>query len=133
MMSGPVILDTNHISFAVRGIGAVRKRLQTHRRGTVALTSVVLAELEYSTLCHPHPEQWDAAWRKLIKDWPVLSFHRDEAAEHAQIRHELRVKPIGERDLLIAAIARCHGLPVATANEEFSRVRGLRVQNWSKQ
>ena len=39
---------------------------------------------------------------------------------------------IGANDLLIASIARAHNLTVATGNEaEFSRVPGLRVENWT--
>jgi len=38
---------------------------------------------------------------------------------------------IGPNDLLIAAHARAAGLTVVTGNEqEFSRVPGLRVENW---
>lgn len=40
-------------------------------------------------------------------------------------------RPIGERDLLIASIARSRGLTVLTRNlSEFGRVPGLRAEDW---
>jgi len=62
---------------------------------------------------------------------PVLSFSKQEAAEHARLREALRNRPIGERDLLIAAIAVSNGFGVVTRNVgEFKRVRGLKVEGW---
>lgn len=54
-------------------------------------------------------------------------------AEYANIRVELEAsgKPIRPNDLLIAAHARSLGTTIVTANaNEFSRVRGLNVENW---
>lgn len=57
-----------------------------------------------------------------------------EAAEHyADIRSlpQKQGNPIGPNDLVIAATARVHGLPLATRNSaEFSRVPLLRVESW---
>lgn len=51
---------------------------------------------------------------------------------HGVLRHQLRHQPIGERDLLIAAIARTLGLTLVTANrKEFDRVPALAVEDWS--
>lgn len=126
-------LDTNHISLAVRGDERVIGHLaKTHRR-ELSITSVTLAELEYSTRNHPHPEAWDRHWRRLIAGWPVLAFTRSEAIEHARLRFELRAHPIGERDLLIAAIAHANGMTLVTHNTgEFRRVKGLKVEDWAR-
>src|SRR5574341_758759 len=59
-------------------------------------------------------------------------YDRDAAEQHARIRHHLRHRPIGERDLLIAAIALAHDLTLVTHNAaEFSRVPRLRVEDWA--
>jgi tRNA(fMet)-specific endonuclease VapC len=43
-----------------------------------------------------------------------------------------RGNPIGANDLLIAAHARSLGLTLVTNNtREFSRVQGLKVENWA--
>jgi tRNA(fMet)-specific endonuclease VapC len=54
--------------------------------------------------------------------------------EYARIRDELerKGKAIGGNDLMIAAIALTHNLAVVTHNgEEYHRVPGLRVEDWS--
>jgi tRNA(fMet)-specific endonuclease VapC len=64
----------------------------------------------------------------------VLPFEREAAEVYAEIRLRLERagRPIGERDLLIAAIARFHRLTVVTRNlGEFTRVPGLPAEDWS--
>jgi len=64
---------------------------------------------------------------------PSLPFDDACAAEYGMLRADLasRGTPIGSNDLMIAAIARVHDLVVTTNNvDEFSRVVGLRVEDW---
>jgi tRNA(fMet)-specific endonuclease VapC len=71
--------------------------------------------------------------RTLLAQFPSLPFD-DAAAEHAaEIRTALGTEgmPIGPHDVLIAAIARAHGVTLVTHNRvEFSRVRGLMIEDW---
>jgi tRNA(fMet)-specific endonuclease VapC len=63
----------------------------------------------------------------------VLPFDVPADTEYANIRVELEAlgQPIGPNDLLVAAHARSLGTAIVTANAtEFSRVRGLTVENW---
>ena len=64
----------------------------------------------------------------------VLDFPERAAEHYADIRADLksRGKLIGANDLLIAAHARGLGLTLITNNiREFSRVRGLQLENWT--
>jgi tRNA(fMet)-specific endonuclease VapC len=64
----------------------------------------------------------------------VLPFDDNAAAHAAEIRGSLerRGQPIGSYDTLIAGHARSRGIIVVTGNiSEFSRVEGLRVEDWS--
>ena len=63
----------------------------------------------------------------------MLSYGRDAATHTGQIRAELAATgtPIGPYDQMIAGHARSLGLIVVTNNvKEFTRVEGLRVDNW---
>ena len=65
----------------------------------------------------------------------VVSFTFDDqcAERYGFIRHDLEQRRcvIGPLDLQIAAIALVHGLTVVTGNvREFSRIHGLKVENW---
>ena len=62
-----------------------------------------------------------------------LSFDDRCAEEYGQIRADLTAqgKMIGPNDLLIAAVARTFDATLVTHNvREFSRVVGLRVEDW---
>jgi tRNA(fMet)-specific endonuclease VapC len=62
---------------------------------------------------------------------PVLPFDLQVAREHARLDAQLRAlgQQIGANDLLIAATALSHDMPVLTENlRDFERVPGLVVQ-----
>jgi len=126
------VLDTNVVIHSLRGEPTVRRQLSHHRPTTLHITSVTIAELEFGSLKSPAPDHHRRRWREAIRHYSHLPFDETAALHHAHHRLALRHQPIGERDLLIAAIALTHGLSVVTSNlSEFKRVRGLRVVDWS--
>lgn len=63
----------------------------------------------------------------------VLEFDKEDARQAGEIRAALSTMgmPIGPYDVLIAGQARARDLALVTHNVgEFSRVNGLRVENW---
>jgi tRNA(fMet)-specific endonuclease VapC len=79
------------------------------------------------------------ARRKLVinalKKVTSLPFDDDCADRYGVIRHDLETRRcvIGPLDLQIAAIALVHDLTVVTGNvKEFSRIHGLKVENWGE-
>lgn len=127
------LLDTNVLIHAVRGRPpGVRGQLQQQSPDDVAVSSITIAELWYGAEKSSSPARRREAWKSVIEPFQVLAFDRDAAEQHARIRHHLRHRPIGERDLLIAAIALAHDLTLVTHNAaEFSRVPRLRVEDWA--
>lgn len=62
-------------------------------------------------------------------------FDEDDAREAGAVRAalELAGTPIGAYDVLLAGQARRHGAVLVTSNtDEFNRVSGLEVQDWSR-
>ena len=129
------LLDTNVLIHAARNRPrSVAARLKAASPDDLAVSSVSIAELWYGAGKSPQPERKRAAWARFLEPFEVLSFDRAAGVEHARLRYALRHRPIGERDLLIAAIALVNGLAVVTSNvAEFNRVPGLRVEDWSRQ
>ena len=127
------LLDTNVLIHAVRGrLPGVRTHLQQQSPDDVAVSSITIAELWYGAEKSSSPARRREAWKSVIEPFQVLAFDRDAAEQHARIRHHLRHRPIGERDLLIAPIALAHDLTLVTHNAaEFSRVPRLRVEDWA--
>jgi tRNA(fMet)-specific endonuclease VapC len=114
---------------------AVTIRLHQEVSGDVLLCAVVLAELHYGALRSgpKHRTANLALLAKLRKQYLSLPFDDSAGEDCAEIRHHLAGigQPIGPNDMMIAAIARVNGLTLVTHNTtEFSRVPGLRVEDW---
>ena len=134
MVSLRYLLDTNTV------IEALRRRDDTLRRRFVendtqmAVSTVTVAELAYGSERSSDPARNRRAVDGLIGRLVVLDLDMPAAEHSGQIRAQLAAKgtPIGPYDLLIAGQARAHGLIVVTNNvREFSRVDGLRVEDWT--
>jgi len=129
------LLDTNAcIAYLTGRSSRLAARIRSVSPRDLVLCSVVKAELLHgarkSARVEANLERLNAYFAPLAS----LPFD-DLAAEHyGVIRAELeqRGTPVGPNDLMIAAIARAHGLTLVTANlEEFGRVPALRIEDWS--
>jgi tRNA(fMet)-specific endonuclease VapC len=127
------LLDTNIVSDLVRNPqGKVAKHVRTIGEKHVCTSIIVAAELRYGADKKGSPRlssQLDAVLGAL----EVLPFEAPADTTYGLLRSRLekRGTPIGGNDLLIAAQAVALGCVIVTDNErEFSRVEGLRVQNW---
>ena len=128
------MLDTNIISDLVRNPqGKAAKRIRKVGETSICTSIVVAAELRYG--CR---KSGSARLLKIVEDVlgeiDVLPLDVPADGEYGAIRAELEAagNPIGGNDMLIAAHARATGAIVVTANtDEFTRVRGLKVENWS--
>lgn len=126
------LLDTTVLIEAQRGRPErVRARMLAMAPEDLAVSTITLAELWYGCQRSPDPERKRVLWSRFLEPFDVLSFDREAAERHGELRYHLRHEPIGERDLLIASIAVANGLGVVTANRrEFARVPDLTVENW---
>ncbi len=128
------LVDTNALIHAVRGRPPrVREELRRRPPSAIAVSAITIAELWYGAEKHSNASAKRAAWDRVVEPYEVLAFDRAAAEHHARLRYALRHAPIGERDLLIAAIAIAKGLIVVTQNTgEFGRVPDLVVEDWTK-
>lgn len=129
------LLDTNAWIVYFKGRQTpVRARLEETPRQQITTCSVVWAELLHGARKYENPaERRDRVERVLD---PLESFDFDlAAARHYAIARDTLEKAglsIGLNDLMIAAIALTHDLTVVTNNtDEFNRIPGLRVEDWS--
>lgn len=126
-------LDTNTVVHAIRGVGRVKQRLLATPRNEVAIPSLAIYELEVGTTESVTPSKRRVELDVLTSSIRILPFALREAKLAARLRLELEARgtPIGPMDVLIAATALAHGATLVTHNtREFSRVRGLRVEDW---
>ena len=109
-------------------------RIQTSVPSELRISVMTEHELRYGIACNPNLRLRPVLERMLTMLQKVM-VDSDIAATAALVRADLRKQgqPIGPYDLLIAATALTHHLTVVTHNtREFSRVAGLRLEDWQQ-
>jgi tRNA(fMet)-specific endonuclease VapC len=127
------MLDTDTVSYALRGHGRVAAVLEQHRPSEISISSLTLAELRFGAE-NRRSKKLHQAIDAFATGVSVVSFDASAAASFAPIAVALRQRgePIGSFDTLIAAHALSLGLILVTNNSEhFGRVPGLRTENWA--
>lgn len=127
------LLDTDSVSYALRGHGDVGAKLREHRPSEIGISAITLAELRYGADRRGSKRLHDLIDR-FTDSIEVLPFDGDAAAEYGRIGATLadRGTPIGEFDVLIAAHAIASRRTLVSNNaKHFSRVPGLVVENWT--
>jgi tRNA(fMet)-specific endonuclease VapC len=124
--------DTNAVSAYLRGDNPRLVQKMQDSFGELCLSVIVLAEREFGVT-----KGTNAFARlklaELAQTVPVEPFNRDDCTHYAAIRHDLEARGlgIGPMDTLIAAQGLRLGATIVTRNvKEFSRVAGLKVENW---
>lgn len=127
------LLDTNTCIYAMKRWSAVIGRMQALSPDDVSISAVTLAELWFGARKSSRPERTRESVDTFLRPIAVLPFDRAAAEAYSEVRWTLerRGRPIGERDLMISAIARAGSLTVVTHNvREFRRVPNLNVEDW---
>ncbi len=128
------MLDTNIVIYTIKNKPEHVREAFIRHDGQMCISSVTLMELIYgaeksSRVAHNLRAVEGFAARLSLMDYDEIA-----AAHTGQLRAELAKKgrPIGPYDQMIAGHARALGLVLVTNNlKEFSRVSGLRLENWA--
>ena len=127
------LLDTNTLIYFFKQQGFVAAHLQQVQASQIVLPSVVLFEIEYGVLRSTKPEVQQRGMDAALAAYRVMPLDAKSAKFAARVKYALEVAgtPIGHGDQLIAGIALANDLTLITRNtREFSRVPGLRLENW---
>jgi tRNA(fMet)-specific endonuclease VapC len=127
------LLDTNIVIAALKGHGEIRRRLESEELSAIRLSAIVLGELEFGAEKSAYGERNRARLSALAGRLVLVGVDHGTTRHYGQIRAllERQGTPIGANDMWIAAQALAIGATLVTDNvREFSRVPGLRVENW---
>ena len=125
------LLDTNAIIKILNSDPPVIRRLNQHPSRDIAISSIVMYELFFGAYKGRHTERTLGFIDDL--EFEIADFDVEDARIAGEIRATLNAAgtPNGPYDLLIAGLALARDLTVITHNtREFSRVKGLRFDDW---
>ena len=127
------LLDTNIISHLIRfPTGPILDRLESILPATACTSVVVSAEIHFG-LKKKASDRLIQQAEKILSVIDILPLESPVDEHYGDIRSYLNQlgQPIGWNDLFIAAHARTLDLVLVTDNiREFSRIPGLKVENW---
>jgi len=132
------MLDTDTCIFLMRGESpALAVKVQAVPLQQQVMSVVTFAELTYGVQASApvKRKQNQAVLDGLALHLAVLDWPQEAAQHYAEIRVDLKRRgaQLGAADLMIAAHARAMGAIVVTNNvKDFGRVKGLKVENWTK-
>lgn len=128
-----ILLDTNICIYIINARPPeVLARFHAYRLGEIGISSVVAAELAYG-VAKSGSARNRSALEMFLAPLEVLSFDDRAVWVYGDLRAELERlgQPIGAMDTMIAAHALAVDAVLVTNNtREFSRVSGLRLENW---
>ena len=128
------LLDTNACIRMLNGSSTdLVRRFRSHSPADLRVSAVSRAELLFGARRSQRVTENLTLLSRFFA--PLLSLPFDDACaeQYGILRASLAAvgRPIGPNDLLIAATALAHGLTLVTHNvREFSRVPGLKIENW---
>lgn len=126
------MLDTDTLSYAIRGEGQAAERVLSRVPTDLCLSVIALGELRHGAML-VDSKKFHRFLDAFTRAVPIMKFDEACVVEFARIATELTKagKRIGDFDMLIAAHAVALDLTLVTTNtKHFSRVRGLRLENW---
>jgi len=130
------LLDTNLcIALIRRTSEGAERRLVAQAVTDVAISALTVAELEYGVARSRQPRLDADRLERFLQPLQIVGFDDGAAAAYGPARAALEKEGvmIGPIDMLLAAQALSLGVTLVTNNtQEFRRVKGLKVQDWTR-
>ncbi len=129
------LLDTNTVSYIIKGNRPrVRERLLRVPMAEVGISVITEAELLFGLARRPEATKLRTVVEEFLLRVEVLPWDSAAAQQYARIRATLedRGEPMGNLVLMIAAHALASGLVLVSSDAVFRRVKGLKIEDWSR-
>jgi tRNA(fMet)-specific endonuclease VapC len=129
------LLDTNTVSYIIKGNRPrVRQRLLRVAMADVGISVITEAELLFGLDRRPEATKLRTVVEEFLLRVEVLSWNSEAAQQYSKIRAALESggEPMGNLDLMIAAQALASDLVLVSSDAVFRRVKGLKIEDWSR-
>jgi tRNA(fMet)-specific endonuclease VapC len=136
-----IVLDTDILTLAMGAHARVLQRIQAAPEipvtSIVSRIEVLRGRFEF-VLKAANADQllkaqkWLEVSERDLAQYSIVPFNAVAAAESDRLRKDKKLRKIGRKDLLIAAIALANHATLVTRNfRDFRQVPGLRLENWA--
>ncbi len=129
------LIDTDTCIYTLKQNRTVLEHLLAQSREDVAVSVITEAELRTGAAKSTSAAKTLRLVENFLRPIGIIEFTSQDAVSYAHVRARLERAgtPIGPLDTLIAAQAVARKLVLVSNNErEFSRVAGLRIENWTR-
>lgn len=129
------LLDTNTVSYIIKGNRPrVRERLLRVSMAEVGISVITEAELLFGLARRPEATNLKTVVEEFLLRVEVLPWDSDAARQYSRMRATLEGggEPMGNLDLMIAAQALAKDLVLVSSDAVFRRVKGLKIEDWSR-
>lgn len=128
------LLDTNHASKLLEGSKSILNRINLLKNNgsRFGISVSILGELFFAVYASSRKDENLRQLRLFLDDIIIWGFDIIASEEFGKIQAEQKAKgkPIPSIDAQIAAVARIHNLTVLTADQHFSQINSLTIENW---
>jgi tRNA(fMet)-specific endonuclease VapC len=128
--------DTNICIYFLKGIfPELQKRVLAAQPDKIKIPSMVAAELIYGARKSEKAAETTEKVKRFLKPLQIIPFDEEAAFFYGNLRASLEKagNTIGFNDIIIAATALAHNGTLVTNNSgEFSRIKGLNLENWTQ-
>jgi tRNA(fMet)-specific endonuclease VapC len=127
------LLDTNAVSYYLRGVPATVKHIHGHKPSALAISTVTAMELAYG-MERRQSESLSTAINGFLSGIQILPFDFDAAKQAGVIRAAMERVGVtfSLADSQIAGHVIALGLTLISTDNAFKRVRGLTMKDWSR-
>lgn len=127
------MLDTNMVSFLVRGHPKAIERLASVPINAVCISVLTEAELLFGLAKRPEATRLAAIVQAFLVRTEVLTWDRQCARQYSELRANIEAQgwTLAAMDGLIASHALCAGAILVTNDRAFGHIPGLMLEDWS--
>ena len=129
------LLDTDTCIYALKQDQRVLAHLLSKSREDIGVSVITEGELRTGAAKSSSPIKTLRFVENFLRPLTIAELTSEDAIAYAQVRAKLERAgtPIGPLDTLIASQAVARNLTLVSNNEqEFRRVAGLRIENWTR-
>jgi len=128
------MLDTDTVSLLIRKNPSVIKNLVLHEDDDICISAISYAELCFG-LEKKKSERLFTEVNAVMGKLSIIDFNSSQSELYGKIRLKLEKSgmPLGDMDMLIAAAALSAGAILVSHNvKHFSKIEGIKIEDWSR-